>query len=195
MSFFSSDREDVTRSQCEPRVIDLGDDDAGELLQSLSSDTAQLIVQELEDSPRPPSELADALDTSVQNVHYHLDRLSSAGVVEVVDTAYSKRGREMEVYAPAADPLVIVGSSQSADGLKSALSKLLGAIGLLGILSVLVQWLVPSPADPAIPPGASYGAPPTATAPPIGMYVFVAGCAVIIAIACVWYSRQSGFSG
>jgi DNA-binding transcriptional ArsR family regulator len=194
MSFFPTNTEDIAGSEREPRIIDFEDDDAGDLLRALSSETAQLIVQELEEEPLPPSELADALDTSVQNVHYHLDRLSSAGVVEVVDTVYSRRGREMDVYAPAADPLVIVGSSQSGDGLKLALSKLLGAVGLLAVLSVLVQWLVPSPTDPVVPPGASYGAAPTATAPPIGMYVFVAGIAVIIAVACIWYMRQSGFS-
>lgn len=194
MSFFSTNTEDITKSEREPRIIDVEDDDAGDLLRALSSETAQLIVRELEDSPKPPSELADTVDTSVQNVHYHLDRLSSAGAVEVVDTAYSKRGREMDVYAPAADPLVIVGSSQSKDDLKSALSQLLGAVGLLAVLSVLVQWLVPSPADPVVPPGASYGAPPTATAPPIGMYVFVGGIAVIISVVCMWYLRQSRFS-
>jgi DNA-binding transcriptional ArsR family regulator len=191
MASFPTDIDDTTNAEREPRVIELEDDDAAALLQSLSSETAQQIVCELEDDPKPPSELADTLNTSVQNVHYHLDRLSSAGAVDVVDTAYSERGREMDVYAPTADPLVIVGSSQSGDSLKSVLSKLLGAVGFVAILSVLIQRLVSSPTDPMVQSGASYGAPPTATAPPIGAYVFIIGMTLILTAACIGHVRRS----
>lgn len=190
MSFFPTSADDIGRPEGEPRVVGLEDDDATDLLGALSSDTARQILLRLEESPRPPSALAESLDTTVQNVHYHLDRLSEAGAVEVIDTVYSERGREMAVYAPAADPLVIVGGSESEADVKSILSRLLGAIGFLAIVSVLIQWLLPSPADPAIPQGGSYGAVPTATPPPIGMYVFVGGLAVVLAVAGLWYLRH-----
>ena len=47
---------------------------------------------------------------------YHLEQLTEAGLVTVVETSYSVRGNEMDVYAPAADPVVIcVGDRGSED--------------------------------------------------------------------------------
>jgi hypothetical protein len=43
-------------------------------------------------------DIVDDVDTTLQNVHYHLNRLHEAGVIDVVDTAYSEKGREMNVY-------------------------------------------------------------------------------------------------
>lgn len=85
--------------------------DAGEVIEALTSETARAILERLTEAPSPPSDLAEALDTSVQNVTYHLERLAEVGVVEVVDTWYSDRGREMNVYGAANAPLVIVAGS------------------------------------------------------------------------------------
>ncbi|MFC6793203.1 helix-turn-helix domain-containing protein [Halobaculum halobium] len=82
--------------------------DAGEVVEALTSETARAILGRITESPAPASDLAEALDISVQNASYHLDQLAEVDVVEVVDRWYSKRGREMKVYGPANTPLVIV---------------------------------------------------------------------------------------
>ena len=94
-----------TEVEAEPRVLDL--DAAADVFGALGSGTARDLLAGLHGSPAPPSELAAALGTSVQNVGYHLDRLEAAGLVEVVGTRYSEKGAEMDVYAPAGSPLVI----------------------------------------------------------------------------------------
>lgn len=129
-----------TSDDARARVIDIEDDDADEVLESLSSDTARRAFRTLHESPRTPSELADVVDTSVQNVHYHLSNLEDAGVVEPIDTVYSAQGTEMSVYAPASDPLVFVGDEQRADAARSALGDVVGGLALLGVASLLVQW-------------------------------------------------------
>ena len=58
------------------------------------------------ESHSPPG-VRPRTDTTLQNVHYHLDRLAEGGVVDVVDTWYSSRGVEMDVYALAAQPVVV----------------------------------------------------------------------------------------
>jgi DNA-binding transcriptional ArsR family regulator len=125
-----------------PRVIGVDSDDADEVLSALSSGTARQLLSELHDDPAPPSEVAERVDTSLQNAQYHLEKLEAAGAVEVVETAYSEKGREMDVYAPADQPLVIFAGDQD-DGsmLRSALSRLLGAVGVLGAASLAVQEL------------------------------------------------------
>lgn len=82
-------------------------DDSDCVLQTLSSETAQEIVQTLGNEPKPPSEIADAVGTSIQNVQYHLGRLQNAGIVQQVDTWYSSRGCEMSVYALDTERLVV----------------------------------------------------------------------------------------
>lgn len=80
-------------------VIDLSEDSAGEVLGSISSDTSQAILSVLGEAPTTATSIADAVDTSVQNVHYHLKRLRKADIVSIVGTWYSSKGREMAVYA------------------------------------------------------------------------------------------------
>ena len=43
-------------------------------------------------------EIAARVDTSVQNASYHLRTLTDVGLVRVVDTVYSEKGCEMNLY-------------------------------------------------------------------------------------------------
>src|SRR6056297_865579 len=131
---------DASPQSGEPRVIGVDSDDADDLLGALSSDTARELLASLHEDPATASALAETIDTSLQNAQYHLGKLEEADVVQVVDTVYSEKGREMKVYAPADQPLVVfAGNEEKTTGLKSALSRLLGAFGALGLLSVAVQ--------------------------------------------------------
>jgi DNA-binding transcriptional ArsR family regulator len=110
-SAFPMHPSDVDPEQ-EPTVVPFEDADA--MIEALTSETARAIVSALEAEPMAPAALADRVDTSLQNALYHLDRLREAGLVEVVETGYSARGNEMDVYAPAAAPVVIcVGDADS----------------------------------------------------------------------------------
>lgn len=88
-----------------PEVVEL--QEAAGLLEALSADIGRRILTVLHDDAMPPSDIADAVDTSIQNVSYHLDRLREAGLVVVVDTWYSSRGQEMDVYALRSDPITL----------------------------------------------------------------------------------------
>ncbi|WP_144920100.1 ArsR/SmtB family transcription factor [Halorubrum salsamenti] len=131
---------DATPEDREPRVVGVDDDDADELIAALGSETAREILTRLHDEPATKSELADAVDTSLQNVQYHLSKLDGADLVDVVDTTYSEKGREMEVYAAADEPLVLfAGGSEASRGIKSALMRLLGGYGIIGLAAVAAQ--------------------------------------------------------
>ncbi|MCQ4333032.1 helix-turn-helix domain-containing protein [Natronomonas sp. F2-12] len=126
----------------EPRVVGLDSEEADDLMAALSSGTARQVLSELHEEPAPPGELADRVDTSLQNAQYHLEKLEAAGAVEVVGTAYSEKGREMSVYGPADSPLVIfAGEEERASGLKSAISRLFGGFLALAVGAVAVQTL------------------------------------------------------
>ena len=131
---------DVSLEDREPRVVDVDDEDADDLIDALTSETARAALTALHEQPATTSELADELDTTLQNVQYHLGNLREADLVEVADTAYSEKGREMNVYAPADEPLVLfAGGSTTESGVKTALKRLLTGYGILGLAGLAAQ--------------------------------------------------------
>ena len=120
--------------EADPRVIGLDSEDADDLLSALSSDTAREVLATLHEEPDTPANVAERVDTSLQNAQYHLGNLEDAGLIEVADTVYSEKGREMNRYAPAGRPLVVfAGREEESQGLESALKNLLGAVGVLAV--------------------------------------------------------------
>jgi len=97
----------VDHTPREQTSVGVEDERSTDVLQTISSDTAQRILATLNREPATASVIAEAIDTSVQNAMYHLDHLCEADLVETVDTWYSRRGTEMTVYALAVEELVI----------------------------------------------------------------------------------------
>jgi len=165
MSLLPSDSDVVADG--ESRVVGLDGEEADVLLDALSSEKGRRLFLALKDEPAPPGELAERLDVSLQNAQYHLNKLEDAGVIEVVDTAYSEKGREMDVYGPADDPLLIfVGEQAESSGLRTALSRLFAGWLAIGLGAVVIQELF---GRSLLMPAADSGAPPagrpTATSP------------------------------
>lgn len=125
-----------------PRIVHLDSPEADKTLTAISSETTRRILSLLHKEPCPPSQLAQEADCSLANVNYHLEKLEDAGLVRVVDTWYSEKGNEMQVYAPAEDPLVFVGDEKQTSEIKTILRRFLGAFGVLALASLLVQYAV-----------------------------------------------------
>jgi DNA-binding transcriptional ArsR family regulator len=107
----------VDGDEATPGLISLTDSD--EILDALSSNTARDVLAAVHEEPATASEIADAVGTSLQNTNYHLGKLQEAGLIDVVDTWYSAKGREMDVYAPANQPLIMfAGESGSEEQLR-----------------------------------------------------------------------------
>ncbi|MFH5798327.1 ArsR/SmtB family transcription factor [Haladaptatus sp. CMAA 1911] len=142
VDFLPSTVDSVADEDRDPRVVGVDSDEADALVAALSSQTGRDILAALYEEPATPATIADRVETSLQNVQYHLGKLEEGNLVEVADTAYSSKGREMKVYAPTAEPLVLfAGNESDTVGLKSALSNLFGGLGILGLASLVVQRL------------------------------------------------------
>ena len=100
--------KDEQEEEVSTKVITIEDDEIGNVIGSVSSDTALDILDSVHESPKVSTELADELGVTTQNVRYHLDNLEEAGLVEIEDVRYSEKGRVMSVYRPAESPLMIV---------------------------------------------------------------------------------------
>jgi DNA-binding transcriptional ArsR family regulator len=97
---------DVTDDQ--PRTVDMLADEGTRMLDTLQSDTARTILATLREEPATTSSVADQVETTLQNVHYHMEQLEAAGLVRAVSTHYSSRGVEMDVFAVDGAPLMLV---------------------------------------------------------------------------------------
>lgn len=119
----------------EPSVVCIDDERIDEVFSVLSTDMARTIFRDLNDSALTASELADAHGTSIQNVSYHLENLEESGLISVVDTCYSEKGREMSVYAVAPEPTVMfLGRADDLPRLRGAFRKFSSVIGPVSIV-------------------------------------------------------------
>lgn len=190
----------VTARPDGPQLVDIDGDAADEVFDALGSRTAREVLTALYEDPRPASELADCVDTSLQNVRYHLEKLREAGLVTVADTWLSARGREMAVYAPASESVVVVaGTDEDRSFLRRALGRLLGALSLLGIASLafgeVVRWLTRpdsttveymATSDGASGGGTAVGAASAATSSVPPELLFFLGGLFVLAIVAAW---------
>lgn len=182
------------RPERTPRVVHIGSEAATALVEAISSETARRIIATLHEEPRPPSRIADAVDTSIANVNYHLEKLQQAGLVAAVDTWYSDKGREMTVYAPTDDPLVFAGAEERTGAVRQLLTQVGTAVVLLAAASLLVQWFV---SDVLVANGAaaplrkataagSIGGVALTPVPP-GLLFFTGGTFVLALLVAGWY--------
>lgn len=178
----------------ELRVLSLTDDDAEDLIGSISSETARSILAALEDRPATASELAETVSTSLQNVRHHLGNLEEAGLVEVADTRYSVKGREMKVYAPTQDSLVVcVGSDTNKERFLDSLERFVGVLALLAVGALAVQRAfgagVVDLGGPGTAPRVGDGVG-SVTGPLLGLVppglAFLAGGLLIVAVLAAW---------
>ncbi len=125
----------------DPSVIGVNSEDAEALIGALSSDTARRILERLHDSPATPSEVAEEVDTTLQNTRYHLSNLEEADLISVHDTRYSPKGREMKVYGPEEPTVVFVGGDDDGDRLRDLLTNGFAGLLLLAGVSAAVEYL------------------------------------------------------
>jgi DNA-binding transcriptional ArsR family regulator len=181
MSFLpSSGPEEDADQDGELRLLGFDDDETEAVLDAIASETARSILRAVHEEPRTKSELADRTGTSLQNVSYHLERLAEADLVGTTGTRYSEKGREMAVYGPADEPVVMfVGTDERKSSLRRLLGRFVGATALLAVLSVAVHAVVEGELPylsftAAADSGVADPALPLATA------VFLGGVAVLV---------------
>ena len=120
-------------------VLDLESDEAGMMIEALGSEMARKMLSELYSEPLVASSLADRLDTSIQNVRYHLENLQEAELVTVADIRYSDAGREMKLYAPTSNAVLLLSTKSTKGRIRDLLSSLLAIGFLLGVVALTIR--------------------------------------------------------
>lgn len=186
MSLLPSSKPSVDPTQTgDIQVLGVEGDDTTAVLDALGSETARSLFRAIHEDPGTPTALADAIDTSVQNVLYHLGKLEDADLIQVADTQYSEKGREMNVYAPADNPLVIfVGSEERERGFRALLKRLFGAVAVLTLSSALFYAWVER--MPFLARTGAEGPEPEPVVGP-GLAFFLGGLTMVLVLGASWY--------
>jgi DNA-binding transcriptional ArsR family regulator len=177
-----------------PDVLVVDDESADDIFSALSSATARSILMALYESPRTASEIADNADTSLQNVNYHLNNLSDSDLIEVVETWRSEQGKEMKVYAPTNEALVLfAGDDINRSSFYDVIKRFLGSIGVFAVASIAVERIAHRIASPPSQPGAGSGMGPEDPATFVfspGLLFFL-GCLLAFLVTTVWWYYQA----
>jgi DNA-binding transcriptional ArsR family regulator len=116
-------------------LLEPGDERAQKIAKAISSQTANDILLLLSELPRTATDLTDLLKIPMSTLKYHLDNLLEAGLLEVTETRYSVKGREIKVYG-VRDQLLIVAPKMA--NIRSILLKY-GSLFALVILASLIM--------------------------------------------------------
>jgi DNA-binding transcriptional ArsR family regulator len=199
-------RLQVTASPDEPKVLDIDGEEAATAFDALGSETARGVLAATYEEPKTPPEIREVVGTSLQNVHYHVDRLQEAGLLESAGTGYSSKGNEMTVYAPASEAVVLF-AGEEADGsrLRDAVQRLFGLALFVGVatlaFAVLHDRLAPEPeTDPGRGSGPGTmstqdagGAASDAAAAAAGLdpvVAFFLGAVAVAAVVALWWGLR-----
>ena len=178
-------------------VIQPGDERAQKIARAMASQTANAVIQAFGSGPLTSSEVARRMGIPITTASYHIDNLLDAGLLEVMETRWSEKGREVKVYG-LANQVLIIASPES--DLRSVLQKyatlfgivVLASLGLWALLPAVLPALGGVPPEPRLAGGveevSAFRAPPmdnAAGTPPVHdlvMGFFFGACAVLLAL-------------
>lgn len=176
----------------EPRVLGLNNEAADEAFETLTASTTRTVLSIIYEQPSTPTEIRDEIDTSLQNVHYHLGKLEDAGLIEPSGVGYSEKGTEMTVYAPANEAVVLFAGRESDHlRLRDFLRRMFGVVTVLAGASLLLglylgRFGIFDIQQRGAGPGPSTSVTTAPSLDPVVAF-FLGGVFVLLAVGALWY--------
>jgi len=121
-------------------VMEPGDERAQRIAKAMASQTASDILSALRDAPLSAAEIADRLSIPLTTLKYHVENLADAGLIEVVRTKWSSKGREMKVYG-LTSRLIIV--TPPVKDIRAILLKYASLFAVVVFASIVIAVLMP----------------------------------------------------
>jgi DNA-binding transcriptional ArsR family regulator len=118
-------------------LVDLKDDDSKKLAQVISNESSRKILDYLADGDATESDIAEELGIPISTVHYNLQALLKAKMVETEEFHYSKKGKEMLHYSLANQCVII--APKKTEELRKRLRNIL-SIGVIAFLGSAVLY-------------------------------------------------------
>jgi DNA-binding transcriptional ArsR family regulator len=125
-------------------LVSLKDDEAKKLAQVISNDTSRKILDFLATCKHcTETDIAKHMRLPLSTVHYNLQALVQAKLVQTDEFHYSSKGKEVNHYA-LANKYVIIAPAQAPETLRSKLRKILPValicVAAAGLLKLFTMW-------------------------------------------------------
>lgn len=117
-------------------VLEHGSIEAQKVAKAMSSPTSADLFNALTGNPLSATALAERTGLPLTTVKYHLENLLAAGLVEISNTRWSEKGREMKIYA-VKDQVVVFAPRKTAD-VKGIVERYGTIAGVIAIGSSLI---------------------------------------------------------
>jgi DNA-binding transcriptional ArsR family regulator len=121
-------------------LLEPGDERAQKIAKAMSSQMASDILQLLAESPQSLTGITERLAIPLTTAKYHTENLLDAGLIQVSETKYSVKGREIKIYS-LTNQLLIVAPRQS--NVHSLLLKYASLFGIVIFGSLVIAILSP----------------------------------------------------
>ena len=116
-------------------LLEPGGEQAQKIAKAMGSQTAGDILQLLNTGPKTSTEVTDQLGIPMGTAKYHIENLLDAGLIEVIKTKYSVKGREVKVYG-LKDQLLIV--TPRVTNVRALLLKYASLFGVVAVATVVI---------------------------------------------------------
>jgi DNA-binding transcriptional ArsR family regulator len=128
-------------------LVSLKEDKAKKLAQVISNDTSRLILDHLaKKKDSTESDIAKDLKLPLSTVHYNLQHLVEAKLVQADEYHYSAKGKEVLHYS-LTNKFVIIAPREASETFVEKLKKLIPVAAIVlaaaGIIQLLSRWLMP----------------------------------------------------
>jgi DNA-binding transcriptional ArsR family regulator len=126
-------------------LVSLKEDKAKKLAQVITNDTCRIILDYLAKKSATETEIAEKLNLPLSTVHYNLQNLVDAKLVNVDEFHYSKKGKEINHYSLSNKFIIIAPKEEQSsvlDALKKFLPVTLIVIALAGIMQLVSKYIL-----------------------------------------------------
>lgn len=121
-------------------LVSLEEQKSKELAQVISNDTSRKILDYLGKKEGTETDISKKLGMPLSTVHYNMQQLLKAGLIESKEFIYSDKGKPVNIYTVAKKIIVIAPNKQN--NLSETLKRLLPITIISAIASILIQVLV-----------------------------------------------------
>ncbi|HIH25738.1 MAG TPA: winged helix-turn-helix transcriptional regulator [Nanoarchaeota archaeon] len=114
-------------------LVNLEDTKSKELAQIISSDTARKILNILSDKPYSETDIAQKLNIPLTTVHYNIQHLLKAEVIDIKDFLWSEKGKKIQLYQ-LSNKLIIIAPKTTTTSFMEKLREII-PVALVGLLT------------------------------------------------------------
>jgi predicted transcriptional regulator len=118
-------------------LVSLAEQKSKELAQVISNDTSRKILDYLGKKEGSESEISKILNVPLSTIHYNMQQLLKAGLIENKEFVYSNKGKEMNIYTISKKLIIIAPNKQS--NIKDILKGLIPFVLISAGIGIAIQ--------------------------------------------------------